>query len=257
MVHLKIKLGFTMTQTQENLPGRSVEDYLKAIYHAEQEGKTPNTADLAMRLGVSPPAVSKMLRRLGEMELAEHTPYQAIRLTPKGQRVALEIIRHHRLLERYLVEALGYSWEEVHTEAERLEHHISEDFEARIDALLGHPTTCPHGAPIPSPDLTLPPSTSRPLGEMPYPGRYRIEHVVDEDVALLRYLKERGLLPGTVLELTEREPFAGDFTAEVAQRVVRIASAAAAQIFVLPEEETNTAQPSSSSYPEPKTKEEV
>jgi DtxR family Mn-dependent transcriptional regulator len=237
VVQFGMNLEAAMTETQENLPGQSVEDYLKAIYHMEFEGRTANTADLASRLHVSAPAVSKMLRRMTELQLVEHTPYHAVQLTDRGRKVALEIIRHHRLLERYLVDALGYSWEEVHAEAERLEHHISEDFESRIDDLLGHPTTCPHGAPIPSRDLEVVPSASRPLGEMAVPGRYTVDHVVDEDPELLRYLKERGLVPGSVVALLEREPFGGDFTAQVGQDIVRIAPKAAAQVFVLPSEE--------------------
>ncbi|CEK17953.1 metal-dependent transcriptional regulator [Chthonomonas calidirosea] len=221
-------------ETQSHLPGQSVEDYLKAIYNMEFEGLSANTADLASRLNVSAPAVSKMLRRLTELQLVEHTPYHAIQLTERGRKVALEIIRHHRLLERYLVDALGYSWEEVHAEAERLEHHISEDFESRIDDLLGHPTTCPHGAPIPSRNLVVTPSTGRPLSEMAIPGRYIVDQVVDEDPVLLRYLKERDLVPGSVVALLEREPFGGDFTAKVGQHTVRIAPKAAAQVFVLP-----------------------
>ena len=126
----------------------SVEDYIKIIYTARHDGPAVSTQELAERMGVSGPAVSKMLKRLTQLRLAVHTPYHGVDLTPAGEKMALEIIRHHRLLERYLTEALGYSWEDVHAEAERLEHHISEEFEERIDALLGHPTTCPHGRPV-------------------------------------------------------------------------------------------------------------
>src|SRR5690349_8829762 len=130
----------------------SVEDYIKAIYKAHVESGEVTTQDVAARVQVSAPAVSKMLRRLVELRLIDHSPYQGVRLTEAGEKMALEIIRHHRLLERYLVEALGYEWDEVHEEAERLEHHISEEFEDRIDTLLGHPKCCPHGDPIPSRD---------------------------------------------------------------------------------------------------------
>ena len=118
----------------------SVEDYLKAIYKAQADSSEVTTNDVAARVQVSAAAVSKMLKRLTELRLVSHTPYQGVRLTDAGEKMALEIIRHHRLLERYLVEALGYSWDAVHQEAERLEHHISEEFETRIDELLGYPS---------------------------------------------------------------------------------------------------------------------
>src|SRR5687767_349768 len=128
----------------------SVEDYVKAIYKAHAQNGNVGTRELAERLNVSAPAVSKMLRRLGELGLVTHEPYQGVKLTRGGEKLALEIIRHHRLLELYLVQAMGYSWDTVHEEAERLEHHISEEFEERIDRLLGHPSACPHGDPIPT-----------------------------------------------------------------------------------------------------------
>src|SRR5207248_6082474 len=139
--------------------------YIKAIYKAYSETGSVTTQDLAARVQVSAPAVSKMLKRLVELRLIEHSPYQGVRLTGAGEKMALEIIRHHRLLERYLVEALGYEWDEVHAEAERLEHHISEAFEERIDTLLGHPDCCPHGDPIPARDGTMPETAKHSLAE--------------------------------------------------------------------------------------------
>src|SRR5579872_2151433 len=121
---------------------RSVEDYIKAIYNAQTDTDNVTTHEVAARVHVSPAAVSKMIKRLTQLRLVVHTPYQGVRLTDAGEKMALEIIRHHRLLELYLVQALGYDWDEVHQEAERLEHHISEAFEDRIDVLLGHPTNC-------------------------------------------------------------------------------------------------------------------
>ncbi|MGI8922485.1 MAG: metal-dependent transcriptional regulator [Fimbriimonadales bacterium] len=127
----------------------AVQDYVKAIYLLSQEGQVANTKALAKQLGNSQPAISKMLKLLAERGCVDHTPYYGARLTASGEAVALEVIRHHRLIERYLMDHLGFSEDEVHDQAERLEHHISEEFEDRIAELMGHPETCPHGKPIP------------------------------------------------------------------------------------------------------------
>src|SRR5579871_6774322 len=175
----------------------SIEDYIKAIYKAHQEAEEVTTQEVAARVGVSAAAVSKMLRRLSELRLVTHTPYQGVRLTEAGEKMALEIIRHHRLLELYLVQALGYGWDEVHEEAERLEHHISEEFEARIDALLGYPATDPHGDPIPTREGVVATVASHALTEQRTPAQLTIRRVRDTDSGLLRHLKQLGLLPGT------------------------------------------------------------
>ena len=210
----------------------SVEDYIKGIYSAYSETGVVTTQDLAARLQVSAPAVSKMLKRLAELRLITHSPYHQICLTDAGEKMALEIIRHHRLLERYLVEALGYEWDEVHAEAERLEHYISEEFEERIDTLLGRPECCPHGDPIPARDGTMAEVTKQSLSEQSAPARLTIRRVRDEDAALLRHLKALGLMPGTAIELISREPFGGAFVVRVGHEVVRVAPGAAEQIFV-------------------------
>ncbi len=210
----------------------SVEDYIKAIYMAQTEIGQVSTQDLASRVHVSPPAASKMLKRLVELRLIEHTPYHGVRLTEAGRKMALEIIRHHRLLERYLVEALGYEWDEVHAEAERLEHHISEAFEERIDTLLGYPDCCPHGDPIPTRDGVMGDVAKRSLAEQQLPARLTIRRVRDEDADLLRHLKKLGLIPGTAIEFLTQEPFGGAFLVRVGDDVVRVAPKAAEQIFV-------------------------
>lgn len=210
----------------------SVEDYIKAIYKVGGEMGTVSTQDLANRVQVSPAAVSKMLKRLAELRLIVHTPYHNVQLTPTGEKMALEIIRHHRLLEIYLVQALGYEWDAVHTEAERLEHHISEEFEARINALLGYPKACPHGDPIPSRDGTVAPTSYLSLAQQRSPASVIISRVSDEDASLLRHLKQLGLLPGTAIELVEQEPFGGAFVVRIGGTTVRVAPQAAAHIFV-------------------------
>jgi DtxR family Mn-dependent transcriptional regulator len=210
----------------------SVEDYIKAIYKARLESGEVNAQDLKVRVQVSAAAVSKMLKRLTELRLVDHTPYQGVQLTPAGEKMALEIIRHHRLLELYLVQALGYGWDEVHQEAERLEHHISEEFEERIDTLLGHPTACPHGDPIPTREGTIAVLSDHALSRQSVPALLTIRRVRDKDAQLLRHLKKLGLLPGTAIEFIEQEPFGGAFVVRVGSELVRVAPQAAEQIFV-------------------------
>lgn len=210
----------------------SVEDYIKAIYNTQADTAEVTTNDLASRLRVSPPAVSKMLKRLSELRLIDHTPYQGVQLSLLGEKMALEIIRHHRLLERYLMEALGYSWDQVHVEAERLEHHISEEFEEKIDALLGRPTTCPHGDPIPTRDGVMAAVSRQTLAQQRTFAHLTIRRVRDEDSNLLRHLQAVGLLPGTAIEFLGQEPFGGAFIVQVGGTTVRVAPLAAEHIFV-------------------------
>ncbi len=210
----------------------SVEDYLKAIYKAQADSSEVTTNDVAARVQVSAAAVSKMLKRLTLLRLVSHTPYQGVRLTASGEQMALEIIRHHRLLERYLVEALGYSWDTVHQEAERLEHHISEEFETRIDELLGYPATCPHGDPIPARDGTVAQVSQRTLADQFGPAYLTISRVSDRDAELLRHLKTLDMLPGTAIELIEQEPYGGAFLVRVGGREVRVAPLAARSIYI-------------------------
>ncbi len=180
------------------------EDYLKAIYQLA-EGGTVGTQLLAERLSVRPASVTGMLKKLAELGLVVHVPYKGVRLTQSGERVALEVIRHHRLLEAFLAEALGFPWEAVHAEADRLEHHISEAFEARIAELLGHPERDPHGDPIPTPELTLPHPPGVRLAEAGS-GAYRLLRVRVQDADLLRALARLGLKPGATLWVLERVP---------------------------------------------------
>ena len=201
----------------------SVEDYIKAIYKAHAERGNVATQELADRLDVSAPAVSKMMRRLSELRLITHTPYQGVKLTRAGEKLALEIIRHHRLIELYLVQAMGYSWDAVHEEAERLEHHISEEFEERMDELLGHPTACPHGDPIPTRAGTIARTSNRSLAR---------QRTRDADSDLLRHLESLGVTPGTAIEFVTQEPFEGPLVLQVGGRRVRLTPQAAKDVFV-------------------------
>jgi DtxR family transcriptional regulator, Mn-dependent transcriptional regulator len=212
----------------------SVEDYIKAIYKARSDKGSITTQDLADRLSVSAPAVSKMMRRLTELRLISHAPYQAVELTDAGEKMALEIIRHHRLLELYLVQAMGFTWDNVHEEAERLEHHISEEFEDRIDELLGHPAACPHGDPIPTRTGSIARSSNRSLALQREPERLVVQRVSDEDAGLLRHFKSLGVIPGTAFDFVRQEPFEGPLVLRIGGKLVRLTPQAAREVFVDP-----------------------
>lgn len=185
----------------------AMEDYLKAAYRLKMDGKTATTQLLADELGVSGPSVTNMVKRLDEMRLVRHTRYQGVELTPAGEKIALEVVRHHRLLELYLAETLGYPWDQVHDEAEKLEHHVSDELEARMDSYLGYPTRDPHGDPIPSREGVIPEDTDLPLAELADGTVATVVRVSDRDPVQLRYLAELGLVPGAQVTIVERLPF--------------------------------------------------
>jgi len=189
----------------------AVENYLKAVYELEQAGGRVSTNALADRLGVAAGSVTGMLKKLaeGRPRLVNYERHHGVSLTPAGRKIALEVIRHHRLIELYLHQALGYSWDTVHAEAEKLEHVISEEFEDRIAAMLGHPDFDPHGDPIPSKDGTLPELKTPLLSELDTGQTGRVARVRDNDPALLRYLAEIGIVPDATLLVSERGPFGG------------------------------------------------
>jgi DtxR family Mn-dependent transcriptional regulator len=187
----------------------AVQDYVKAIYKLSEHGDRVTPTAVSGALGVSQAAVTKMVRRLGELDLVTYERRPGIRLTERGRKLALEMLRHHRLLETYLAEQLGYSWDEVHEEAEKLEHVISEEFERKIDRLLGHPTHDPHGAPIPTRDGRVETARHPALAEIPEGRTVRVECVKDGDPERLRYLGELGLYPEATVRIVAREPFGG------------------------------------------------
>src|SRR6266545_448343 len=184
----------------------SVEDYAKAIYVLETRHGVASTTALAERLGISPPAVSAMVKKLDSLGYVSHVPYRGVRLTAEGKRVALEVLRHHRLLETFLVEELGLPWDRVHAEAEVLEHVLSEGLEARIAAKLGEPTRDPHGDPIPATDGSFVEAPSLSLGELERGARGIFVRVSDSDPAVLRELAERGIRPGDAVEVVKARP---------------------------------------------------
>jgi DtxR family Mn-dependent transcriptional regulator len=215
-----------------SLTGTAAQDYLKAIYELQPQGATPSL--VAERLGVSAPAVTKMVRRLVELRLARCEKHPPLALTPAGEKIALEVIRHHRLLEAYLAEALGYSWDQVDAEAEKLEHVISEEFEDRIDAALGYPTHDPHGDPIPTRDGRIEAAQCQRLSDLAEGSSGVIARVSDSDPELLRYLGGLGLYPNTPVELRSRAPFGGPLTVRARSGEHAIGREAAEQIFVAP-----------------------
>ena len=223
-------------KTKEKFITEAVEDYLKTIYALCQEGgpedKGASTQKIAARLGVSAPGVTKMLHHLARHELIEHAPYHGTTLTPLGEKVALELIRHHRLLELYLNKSLGFGWDQVHAEADRLEHHISEGFEESIERLLNFPEFDPHGDPIPTRDGQMPRYITATLAAQADGVPLVVRRVTDENPKLLCYLKERRLLPGTPVRIAEREPFGGALVVEVEGSRERISPEAAANVFV-------------------------
>ena len=176
---------------------QSVEDYLKAIYAVARAGDGVSTSALAARLDVTPASATGMIKKLAGLGLVAHTPYQGVDLTEPGRRIAVETIRHHRLVETYLHQALGVPWDRVHGEAEAWEHVLSEDLEARMDAALGHPTVDPHGAPIPTPDLVLDEPDHPPLARLDAGQTATVAQVADHDSRLLRHIGAAGLYPST------------------------------------------------------------
>jgi DtxR family Mn-dependent transcriptional regulator len=190
----------------------AVQDYLKAIYALETAGERVTTSALAARMSVSAPSATAMTKRLAELGLVERAPYRGVALTDDGRSGALEVIRHHRLLERYLVDRLGLSLDQVHVEADRLEHALSEELEAKIDAELGFPTHDPHGDPIPDRDLRVTAGGARTLVDLSPGERASVSRVPDGDPELLRYLAELGLVPGSDVELVSQAPFGGPVT---------------------------------------------
>ncbi len=210
-----------------------MEDYLKAIYVLQtEEGPPVSTSAIAERLGKTAPTVTSMLDSLEERGLVEREKYKGVELSPEGRTVALEVIRHHRLLEAYLAEQLDYSWSEVHEEADALEHHISEEFERRVAEALGNPTVDPHGDPIPGADLEpLAESDTRPLTDFEVGDEVVIARVSDRNDEELEYLEESGIVPGTTITLVDVAPF-GMVTVRVAGEEQSLPDTIAASVRV-------------------------
>lgn len=217
---------------------QSIENYLKAIYELQQETPWVSTSALAERLSNKPASITKMIKKLAtpELKLLEHVPYKGVRLTEAGQSEALEIIRHHRLIELYLAEVMGIPWDAVHAEAELIEHVISEDIEERMAAALGYPTFDPHGSPIPGKDGDMLERQVIMMTEMEVDQSATIAEVYDEDAQLLRYVGELGLYPNEVVTLLSKEPFNGPLKILLNKTsdIQTVGQAVAKQISVMP-----------------------
>jgi DtxR family transcriptional regulator, Mn-dependent transcriptional regulator len=212
----------------------SIQDYLKNIYELTENGETATTNALAKKLKISAPSVTGMIQKLASAKpaLVEYQKHQGVTLTKEGRKAALEVIRHHRLLEAWLVQTLGYSWDEVHEEAERLEHAISEDFEQRIAAAMGHPARDPHGEPIPTADLKMPLDDLMPLSAMRPDQTAIIQRVEASDRKLLRYFEELRLVPGTHLEVKDYSPFDHNLTIKVGRKSFVLGLSITSKVFV-------------------------
>lgn len=212
---------------------QAVEDYLKTIYKLQGEG-TVATTEIAKAMNVTSASVTNMVKRLDQMGLAVYKSYKGVKLTPAGCKIALEIIRHHRLLELYLKEVMGYSWAELHKEAEHLEHHISEEFEDRIDKMLGYPTHDPHGDPIPTRDGKLEAPIHDQLSDANTGDQLEVKRVSDADPDLLHYLEDLGLLPGAKVKVLKKEPFDGPLSVQIEEDEKTVGYVVAQKVFVVP-----------------------
>jgi DtxR family Mn-dependent transcriptional regulator len=216
---------------------RAVEDYLKAIRQLQRESAPVSTSALAEQLNRSPASVTNMIKSLAELGLVEHEPYHGVRLSEAGEREALQIIRRHRVIEAYLIERLGYSWDRVHAEAERLEHAASDELVERMAAALGHPDMDPHGSPIPTAAGELSERLHPTLSEIPKGASAIVREVSDADENRLRYLAELGLFPGTRVEIVDREPFDGPIRISIGGRERSLGRSLADVVRVEQEEE--------------------
>jgi DtxR family transcriptional regulator, Mn-dependent transcriptional regulator len=228
-----------VTPTQANTrprPSEAIQNYAKAIYALEQRGNGVVTNNaLAERLGVTPASASSMVKKLDELGLVTHVPYKGVKLTNGGRRVALEVLRHHRLLELYLAESLGVPWDRVHDEAEILEHVLSEELEELIAAKLGNPTHDPHGDPIPNAALEIEEQPTQALASLETGAAGVFVRVSDSDPNMLRYLAELGITPGDRFEVVDRQPFGGPLFVRFHDRVHALGGELAAAMRVEPD----------------------
>jgi len=211
---------------------QSIEDYLKVTYQIQEQSQWVTTSALAERLGHAPSSITSMVQKLQKLGYLDYTPYYGFKLTERGKRVALGMLRHHRLLELFLVKVLGYTWDRVHEEAERLEHAISDEFVERIDRLLGHPRLDPHGDPIPTEEGRLPEPSHPRLLECFAGDSVKVRRVTDESGDFLRYAAELGLVPEAKIEILECAPFEGPIRIRVRGKDHYIGRDAARRIFV-------------------------
>ena len=210
----------------------AMEDYLKAVYLLQEGQEKVPTSAIAQQMEVSAASVTGMIRKLAAMGLLNYTSYRGVELTEGGEKIAQEIIRHHRLLELYLVEIMGFTWDKVHDEADKLEHVISEEFEERMSEVLGHPTTDPHGHAIPAKDGGIEEIVCETLIEVDAGDAATVQHVNDNNPEMLRYLDQLGILPGTVIQVVAKEPFNGPLRLRIDQTEHFVGREVAGNVFV-------------------------
>lgn len=208
------------------------EDYLKAIYELERHGSAAGTNDIAARLGIAAASVSGMVQRLARLGLVRAERYRGARLTDAGRTVALQLIRRHRIIECYLVERLGFGWDDVHDEAERLEHAASDELIAKMAEAIGNPTEDPHGAPIPTAAGEVDETRLPSIADLADGATATVVRVSDRDPAFLRYLDELGIRPGAAVQVVGRAPFGGPITLQVGSAVHAVGTSAAAQVYI-------------------------
>ena len=216
---------------------QAIQDYIKAIFKLSGGGQAASTSALAERLGVSAASVTGMLKKLDKLGFVTHSPYKGVELTEEGKKIALEMIRHHRLIELYLQKALGFTWDKVDAEAERLEHVISEEMEAAMAAFLGEPTEDPHGDPIPTKEGYMPETRFDRLSEIAPGQTVRIRRVKDSDADLLRYLGKLGMYPHVIVEVLDKGPFDGPLVVRVSKVQHSLGAQVTDSVFVEPVEE--------------------
>ena len=212
----------------------AMEDYLKTVYLLQEGQEKVSTSAIAQQMEVSAASVTGMVRKLAAMGLLDYASYQGVELTEGGKKIAQEIIRHHRLLELYLVEIMGFTWDKVHDEADKLEHVISEEFEERMSEALGHPTTDPHGHTIPAKDGALQEVTYETLTEVDAGSSVTVQHVNDNNPEMLRYLDRLGILPGTIVHVVAQEPFNGPLRLRIDRTEHFVGREVAGNVFVSP-----------------------
>lgn len=207
----------------------AVEDYLKAIYQLQTRAPAVTTTALSRALGVSAASATNMIKKLAELKLVRHSPYRGVTLTRPGEKIALEVLRHHRLIELFLNEALGIPWDEVHAEAHKLEHVLSDRLEDHIAEYLGHPTEDPHGDPIPTKAGRIAESAQQSLGDLAPGARATIRRIGNQDPEHLRYFSSLGLVPNATVDVVEREPFGGPLRIQVRSGQEHVLDAALAR----------------------------
>ncbi len=217
---------------QDRMLTGQAEDYLKAIYEITRSGGPAATTDIAAELNIAAPSVSGMLQRLARLRLVKVERYRGSRLTPLGRQIALQLLRRHRIIESFLVTRLGFGWDDVHEEAERLEHAASAELVERMAGSLGHPTADPHGAPIPTARGHVDERRLATIADLPVRASARVVRMSDRDPAFLRYLAARGIRPGATVRVESREPFGGSITLRVARATHTVGAPAATRVYV-------------------------